>query len=96
MSDMTIGRCRFGYVAEQLRLRREVDHVLGIGFGPRCITHPPLYIQQRCIFASKDWSNHMSLSVCAEEEKPAPARSIDAAIAYMPSYSRKSQSPNSI
>jgi hypothetical protein len=38
----------------------------------------------------------MNLSVCAEEERPAPARSVDAAIAYLGSYSRKSQSPNDI
>jgi len=38
----------------------------------------------------------MNLSVYAEEERPAPARSVDAAIAYLASYSRKSQSPNDI
>jgi hypothetical protein len=38
----------------------------------------------------------MNLSVCAEGERPAPARSVDAAIAYRASYSRKSQSPNHI
>jgi hypothetical protein len=38
----------------------------------------------------------MNLSVCAEGEGPAPARSVDAAIAYLGNYSRKSQSPNEI
>ena len=38
----------------------------------------------------------MNLSVYAEEERPAPARSVNAAIAYLGSYSRKSQSPNDI
>jgi len=38
----------------------------------------------------------MNLSVSAEEERLAPARSVDAAIAYVASYSRTSQSPNDI
>jgi hypothetical protein len=42
----TIGRCCFGCFAHQLRPRREIDHALRIGLGPRGIAEAPLYVQQ--------------------------------------------------
>ena len=38
----------------------------------------------------------MNLSVCAEGERPAPARSVDAAIAYLVSYSKSRNCLNDI
>ena len=68
MSDMTIGRCRrFGCFAEQLRLRREVDHPLRIGLGPRGIAHVPMYVQQRCKLLGVEMATPFHCLFCADK-----------------------------
>src|SRR5205814_6994958 len=73
-SDMAIGRRCFGCLAQQLRLRPEIDHALRIDLGPRGIVHAPLYVQQRCALlgveiatpyhcffrADKSWNDQVS------------------------------------
>jgi len=68
MSDMTIGRCCcFGCFAEQLRLRREVDHPLRIGLGPRGIADVPMDVQQRCKLLGAEMAAPYHRLFCADK-----------------------------
>jgi len=68
MSDMTIARCRrFGCLAEQLRLRREIDHALRIGLGSRGIAQVPMYVQQRCKLLGVEMTTPFHCLFCANK-----------------------------